>query len=252
MVQDDEYVMIQAEDMDFDVDSYDDCDEELEVRLSPLPSVCSEGTSSKGYVPNDLEALIEDSVTASIVSLEGVEDSKETGEHDECAMDTEEAVMETEKAESSDDQVADNPKPSVIDGITDEMKDDITADVSPSPKDDDAENSEQLKLLAPGGGSRLSNKKRRKRVKMIKKAAAAAAAAAALAEMNKSSIPPTSPHRNVQQPRPKSRKASSKSKKQLSHATNLAVACATESLESYRHDHNLKVKKTTPNYVALL
>mmetsp|Transcript_37197 Transcript_37197/g.111362 ORF Transcript_37197/g.111362 Transcript_37197/m.111362 type:complete len:256 (-) Transcript_37197:291-1058(-) len=244
MVHDDEYVIVQADDMDLDDDSsYDDCDEDLKVRLSPLPSVYSEGNSSKGYIPNDLEALIEDSVTASIVSLEDVENSKEEADDGGVAAMEMEVVEDDENEGSKDHSEA---TPSSCIKATDETEFKSTTPTEPISKDDKP--MEQPKLLAPGGHNRLSNKKRRKKVKMLKKAAAAAAATAALAEMNKASIPPTSPIRNVQKTRNSS---STKIKKQQSHGNNLAVACATESLESYRHDHNLK-KKAAPNYVSLL
>lgn len=243
MVHDSEYVIVQSEDMDLDDASYDDCDAELEIRLSPLPSVCSEE-----YVPNDLEALIEDSVTASIVSLEDVEDCKEKGDDGE-------APMETEEVEDSGTQGNSGSSLSAHETTTN-AKDEAAVEEPTLKSNKNVTANQPTTFGAPGvAGNRLSNKKKRKKMKMMKKAAAAAAAAAALAEMNKSSIPPTSPVRSVQQSRQKPRKASStrsNRSKQQSHANNIAVACATESLESFRKDHNLKAKKTAPNYVSLL
>lgn len=79
-------------------------------------------------------------------------------------------------------------------------------------------------------GSRLSNKKRRKKLKLMKQAAAAAAAAAALSG---AFVPPP--------PSAKPRKApkTTRSKKKIS---NVAVACATESMEAYRLELDAKKK----------
>ena len=87
--------------------------------------------------------------------------------------------------------------------------------------------------------SRLSNKKRRKKMKLLKKATAAAAAAAALSEMTAlvpSPVPtgPTTPRRKT--------KASKK-------ASNVAVACATETMEAFRQELGSK-KKGSSKFVS--
>lgn len=88
---------------------------------------------------------------------------------------------------------------------------------------------------ALSGGSRLSNKKRRKQMKLAQKAAAAAAAAAALSHL---SIAATrmSPARSKQI----RRHIQKTNRKQV---TNLAVACATESIGNYKEQCLLKSKK---------
>lgn len=86
-------------------------------------------------------------------------------------------------------------------------------------------------------GSRLSNKKRRKKMKLMKKAAAAAAAAAAIS----GSIVPSPPREK----RVKTPKASRPKKK----TSNLAVACASETLEAYRAELEAK-KKGISTFVA--
>lgn len=95
--------------------------------------------------------------------------------------------------------------------------------------------------------SRLSNKKRRKKMKLMKRAAAAAAAAAALSEMT-AYVPtaptlPSSPSRKTKKPK------SSKTRK--AH-NSVAVACATETMESYRQELANTKKKGSSKFVSPL
>jgi len=99
------------------------------------------------------------------------------------------------------------------------------------------------------GKSRPSNKKRRKKMKLMKKASAAAAAAAALSDM-KTSISHTQNNSLIQNNR---RRQQTKKSKKRTNSSSLAVNCATESLEEYRNQHNIKEKKYPgTNYVCLL
>lgn len=91
--------------------------------------------------------------------------------------------------------------------------------------------------------------KRRKKMKLMKKAAAAAAAAAALSDM-KTSISHTQNNSLIQNNR---RRQQTKKSKKRTNSSSLAVNCATESLEKYRNQHNIKEKKYPgTNYVCLL
>mmetsp|Transcript_20997 Transcript_20997/g.27605 ORF Transcript_20997/g.27605 Transcript_20997/m.27605 type:complete len:82 (+) Transcript_20997:44-289(+) len=81
----------------------------------------------------------------------------------------------------------------------------------------------------------------------MKKAAVAAAAALALAEMSKGGGTPTKKAAMPSKPR-QTTKTSRTSRKKMS---NLAVACATESLSDFREKHNIK-GPTKHNLVALL
>jgi len=83
-------------------------------------------------------------------------------------------------------------------------------------------------------GSRLSNKKRRKRMKLLKKATARVAA---LSESQNTNTQNTSPPLITQ------RKVKSQVGRLTRRPNNLAVACVTESLSTYRKEHNLLNKK---------
>lgn len=88
--------------------------------------------------------------------------------------------------------------------------------------------------------SRTCNKKRRKQLKLAKKAAAAAAAAAAFSGLSSYHA---SSSRNDTTPRRKSSRKQLKPSKQI---TNIAVACATESLANFKQEcllnHSKKIK----------
>ena len=234
----DDYVMVLTDDMDVDENSYDNCDKEL-VQLPPIPSsaesTCSDESSSEGYVPHDIEDLIEDSLISSIVSLES-SDSR-GGMND-----------------------SDVPKLFVEDGeITEEISRDSGSETDNAARVTYAKSSTNFHLdillrteekPSVGGGSRLSNKKRRKRVKKLKKAAASTVALAALTEQQTSSVNPSLENRLDKQTRPKTPKTKQKQKPSL--IENMQVACATESLQLYRKEHNLKIQKSPPNFVSLL
>eukprot|EP00568_Trieres_chinensis_P001202 CAMPEP_0183309516 /NCGR_PEP_ID=MMETSP0160_2-20130417/25388_1 /TAXON_ID=2839 ORGANISM="Odontella Sinensis, Strain Grunow 1884" /NCGR_SAMPLE_ID=MMETSP0160_2 /ASSEMBLY_ACC=CAM_ASM_000250 /LENGTH=322 /DNA_ID=CAMNT_0025473557 /DNA_START=78 /DNA_END=1046 /DNA_ORIENTATION=- len=311
VAHDDDYVMVQANESDLDEDSYDDCDEDL-VRISPITStsmwVCSGESVSKGYVPNDLEALIEDSMTASTVSLENCDDGEEykTNDLDAPVDDVDQKGKEDErKAEMKSGIDAEPPCEAKKMCEADVTDVDVSMDISEAKMDTEAEaeptrpvsckvdgtnaenpvkknddcGEENLNLRScsssekkesttkklksvptvtispkaqPGPASRLSNKKRRKKVKMLKKAAAAAAATVALTQQQSGTVTPPSPTPENSTKQPRNKVAKNRTKQKPSHIGNLAVSCATESLSSYRQEHNLKLKKTTPNYISLL
>ena len=102
---------------------------------------------------------------------------------------------------------------------------------------------EDAKPHATGSTSRTSNKKRRKQLKLMKKAKAAAAAARQLEEKARAATA------TVSKPSESSSKASTMKKNKAPGArsskkvANIAVACATETLASYRQEL-LKSKQT--------
>ena len=97
------------------------------------------------------------------------------------------------------------------------------------------EDTTKTKTKGVGGSmSRTSNKKRRKKLKMLKKAQAAANAAQQLAEKAREAEKTASPPKQQQRvtAHQKSKLRSSSSKK----VTNIAVACATETMAAYREE----------------
>jgi hypothetical protein len=92
--------------------------------------------------------------------------------------------------------------------------------------------------------SRCSNKKRRKKLKLMKKAVAASTAALALSDRGasrpvaKSSPSPPTP--------PKIKSAKPTTARSTKRVANIAVACATETLSSYREE----LAKANKRYVA--
>lgn len=80
-------------------------------------------------------------------------------------------------------------------------------------------------------GSRKCNKKRRRHLKLMRKAAAAAAAAAAISEMTRSASSPGK------------KKTISSGGRLTKRVANIAVACAAESIASYKAEHLAKGKK---------
>lgn len=85
-------------------------------------------------------------------------------------------------------------------------------------------------------GGRLSNKKRRKKMKLLKKAAAAASAAAALSsELPRSASTTCS---NSTKSTKKHTKVVPSTRYQSKRVANVAVACATETLASYKAQLN--------------
>ena len=105
-----------------------------------------------------------------------------------------------------------------------------------------------------GGGGRMSNKKRRKKMKQLKKAAAAAKAAVALSSTVSSSIPTATTATSTMSTNTivsggVGNKSSNKfnihltSRYNKRRVANIAVACATESLVSYKAQITAKSKK---------
>ena len=110
-----------------------------------------------------------------------------------------------------------------------------TFSIGVSTKKDESTNSKGTGSMS--GMSRTSNKKRRKKLKMLKKAQAAANAAQQLAEKaqeaetTETTEPGTSSKQLVQEQQ-KAKLRSSNTKK----VTNIAVACATETMAAYRNE----------------
>lgn len=90
-------------------------------------------------------------------------------------------------------------------------------------------------------GGRLSNKKRRKKMKLLKKAAAAASAAAALSSDVPRSASTTSS--NSTKSSKKQTRAVPFTRYQSKRVANVAVACATETLASYKAELKSGSKK---------
>lgn len=100
---------------------------------------------------------------------------------------------------------------------------------------------EKPQLLTPqqtNVGGRMSNKKRRKKMKLLKKAAAAAKAAAALS----CDVPQSANTTSTNKPK-KSFKLTPSTRYQNRRVANVAVACATETLASYKAELKTASKK---------
>ncbi|CAB9501011.1 expressed unknown protein [Seminavis robusta] len=141
-------------------------------------------------------------------------------------------TQERPKEETPIQTESDGPKPTT----TVKTKTTLTLTLSnatalmASNKSDPAESDAQV-------GGRMSNKKRRKKMKLMKKAAAAAMAAAALSEASSGAVvkhsTPPSPSSSRTSSGKSSPKASS-SRYNKKRVANIAVACATETLSSYK------------------
>lgn len=227
MIEDMDYVFVDADDMSADDSSYDHCDDNLSS-ISPAPPFTElVGThSDKPEIDNNLLLALteEGDHGSSIVSLEDAEEQS-------CAQ--------TLRDVPAPDPVSENPPEltpqPTADAQRTETKQVKTVKVN--------ENSSEVQFH----GSRLSNKKRRKKLKLMKREAAAAAAAEALANQNQNAR-----SKDGVKTRHKSKLMASKSKKKSQFA-NIAVACAAESLAEFRHEHGVKApKSSTLNYIHLL
>jgi hypothetical protein len=100
------------------------------------------------------------------------------------------------------------------------------------------EQSETSSIVSNGGGGRLSNKKRRKKMKLAKKAAASAAATASLSSVTPLPRAPTST-RTRAATKKNTRQVIKRNKKQI---VSIAIACATEAIDSYKQEVRLTSK----------
>lgn len=132
---------------------------------------------------------------------------------------------------------------SVCSGVTLGDFKDVTASMVSLEDRNDGESKEDVKkddVMENAPGRRLCNKKRRKKLKMQKKAAAAAHFEASRKAQETSEAETLTVERSAPERR-------SKSRGKKSHS-NLAVACAHETLAAYREETGGK-KKSIVNYV---
>ena len=277
IVEDIDYVFVQAEAMDIDDFSYDDCDEAIIPSQSfssehSCPSISFQKDSSSTHPATGMSTEIESS--ASIISLEDPGEKMEetlslegsiTLFSDENLPSLDEVEVQVETPEettdvqtkeitstddtamaNADDNKGENP-PKVCSSASQEQAKSMKK-TEPSPTSIKEPSTTNLQ----SSGSRLSNKKRRKQMKKQKKAIAAANAAVALAEMRSKSIESTKKQTTNPSNNSNSKQSANKSKK-TGDPSQIAVACVTESLMAYRKQHKLKKKpENSINYVALL
>ena len=277
IVEDIDYVFVQAEEMDIDDFSYDDCDE----AIIPSQSFSSEHSCSSIGFQKDSSSTqpatgtsTEIESSASIISLEDPDEKMEetlsldgsiTLFSDENLPSLDEVEVQVESPEettdadtkeiastedaamaNADDEKGENLPKVCSSASQEQVTSTKKAEPSPSLK------KESSSTTLQNSGSRLSNKKRRKQMKKQKKAIAAANAAMALAEMRSKSTEPTKKQTTNHSNNSNSKQSTIKSKK-TGDASQIAVACVTESLMAYRKQHNLKKKsENSINYVALL
>jgi hypothetical protein len=236
VIEDFDFVLVEPENqddnMDVDEDSYDYCDDAISMLsvdnpsslsvCSDLPSVDStvfEVDTNKELKPERRPRLISfgnDEDEAGIRS-ERFQASVETLDEQMAQEGTSEESTLSSITESNDEETAVEPQ---------KNEPIVENQVPDKPMDMDQVPNKPMDTV----GSRLSNKKRRKKMKLTKKVAAAAAAAAAIS----ASIGPSPPLEK----RVKTPKATRPKKK----TSNLAVACATETMEAYRAELEAKRK----------
>jgi hypothetical protein len=231
-----DFVLVEPENIDdnmgVDEDSYDYCDDAISMLSVENPSslsVCSDLPSvDPAFFEVDTNKELKTKRRPRLISFGNDEDearirserfqaSIENLDEQMAQEGTSEESTVSSMAESNDEKTAVEPQnnePIVEDQVPDK------------PMDTDQVPDKIMDMV----GSRISNKKRRKKMKLIKKAAAAAAAAAAIS----TSIVPSPPRER----RVKTPKATRPKKK----TSNIAVACASETLEAYRAELEAKKK----------
>lgn len=276
IVEDIDYVFVQAEEMDIDDFSYDDCDE----AIIPSQSLSSEQLCPSISFQKDCSSMLPATGTstdiessASIISLEDPNEKMDetlslegsiTLFSDENLPSLDEVEVQVESPEETTDADAkkivsaedtamantdDNKGEDLPTGCSIASQEQTTSTKKTEPSPIIQKESSTTNLQS--SGSRLSNKKRRKQMKKQKKAIAAANAAMALAEMRSKSTEVT-PQKTTNSNNSNSKQSTIKSKK-TGDASQIAVACVTESLMAYRKQHKLKKKpENSINYVALL
>jgi len=235
VVEDIDYVLVEPQnknDMQMDDDSYDYCEDVVSMLSVEQPlSVCSDLPSiDPTCFGIDTKEEAKPERRPRVISFGNDEDElcTRTGKFQSSVEPLDEHMSEVEEdSESAVTSIAEATEEMIAEPEPMEEK------VSDDEERIEAIAAEAMVDMKPTvSTSRLSNKKRRKKMKLMKRAAAAAAAAAALSEMT--AYQPTAPTLPPPSPK-KSRKSKSttRSKKVL---TNVAVTCATETMEAYRQE----------------
>lgn len=233
-----------------DDEEYDYCDDAM-----------SEGIQREQHLQLDLteEMILEE---AELPSIQHILDeahrsasrvvyvTEDEHEHEE----KDQATLLTESAESHDSLLAYQRAVPAATGALELPKEPVVAaigsnatkveeDAAPVDITTDVAASAAHSTPAPNLG-RMSNKKRRKKMKLLKKAAATDKAAAALADNDGSTTTVSAAKIKT------SSSNSAKSRYRIKRVANIAVACATETLASYKEDLQTKTLTTkSPNSV---
>jgi len=211
----DEYIMVDS--CDYDADSnpgeeeeYDYCDDAI-----------SEGP--QGYICSLVFSLTEDMILeeAEQPSIQHILD-----EAHKSALQLVSAVSDQDQPDHDQDSQLNQ-----VPGILESSASDVSVQSSPPPERKKPEAKPPAQPQPQGMlGGRMPNKKRRKKMKLLKKAAAAASAAAALSSDVPRSAFLTSSSKSAKKPT----KVAPVTRYQSKRVANVAVACATETLASYK------------------
>lgn len=270
------FIMEQEDGVDDDDDSYDYCEDacsmlsdedsrgsamDLKESLLSVPDVLmkdlDEAHAAAKLVQFDEDALAapQDGEGRSTTSLS----SPKKADHYSSASSVISMEDDNEEDSSPKKQERENSSPFMPDQkefVDEEMEDALAASASPptssvgvserQQKSGNPTDSTTVTKEGTGSMSRTSNKKRRKKLKVLKKAQAAASAATKLAEKTQGRTG-TSPHgaavdsskkskasQIIQTAAPNTRARSSKK------VSNIAVACATETMAAYRQELSVR------------
>jgi hypothetical protein len=229
-----DFVLVEPEDlddnMDVDEDSYDYCDDAISMLSVENPSSLSVCSDVQSFDPTvfevDTNKELKPERRPRLISFGNDEDeARIRSERFQASVETlDEQVAQEDTSEVSSVTESNDEKTAVEPENNEAI---VENQVTDKPMDTDHVPDRSMDTVA----SRLSNKKRRKKTKLMKKAAAAAAAAAAIT----AGIVPSPPReKRVKTP---------KATRHRNKTSNLAVACANETLEAYRAELQAKTKR---------
>jgi hypothetical protein len=213
----DEFIMVDS--CDYDADSNPDTEEE---EYDYCDDAISEGV--QGYTCSFAFSLTEDMI------LEEAEQPSIQHILDEAHKSASQLVsVVSDQHQPDQDQ---DPQLNQMPGILESSASDVSVQSSPPPERKKPEAKPPAPAQPQGMlGGRMSNKKRRKKMKLLKKAAAAASAAAALSsDVPRSASMTSSSSKSAK----KHTKVAPATRYQSKRVANVAVACATETLASYK------------------
>ena len=229
-VSENDYIMVEC-----DCDSFDEDDEDYDYCDDAL----SEGIQLEQHLDLTEDMILEEAGQPSIQQILD-EAHKSASQVVYVTEDEQEPTLDS-SSRFQESLPPELPKEPTATTTTTTAKEDST-EAAPTDITDVAPNGAATPMPNLG---RMSNKKRRKKMKLLKKAAAAAKAATALSGEAPMSAANSSTNTKKASSSAKSRPMSSRYYNK--RVANIAVACATETLSSYKAE--LQTKSNSPNSV---